>query len=246
MLTKLVASNGREFFGKHPTDQLDLNTETPFGRRLAVAVGGLMEVGLPAGRADVMSSTHAFEVEWVSSWRKGAQQAYAYGAMSQLIPALAVMGHTQGLAKYLPIIESVVNEMVGLELWVYDHSTEAWLRCDADATAAIRVLAEQEATLNPQPVQVDQAAVRQEEYAARLSAREAEKATWDDDHRRRVEEWEARPRATHPCPHGGEHASKSAEVDCSTERAIKVACDGPPFPLSVINELRNLLPPAGR
>jgi hypothetical protein len=246
VLTKLAAANGREFFGTHPDNQMDVNSETPFGRRLATAVDGLMEVGLPAGRADVMSSTHAFEVEWVSSWRKGAQQAYAYGAMSQLIPALAVMGHTQGLARYLPIIEIVANEMVGLDLWVYDHGTEAWLHCDANATAAIRLLAKQEADLNPPPVQVDQAAVRQDEYAARLAAREAERATWDEDHRRRVEEWEARPRATYPCPHGGEHASKKAEADCSTERAIKVACDGPPFPPSVINELRNLLPPVKR
>lgn len=93
---------------------------------------------MPAGRADVLSASHAYEVEPVTSWRKGAQQAYAYGAMSGLTSTLAVFGHSDNLADYLPIIEAVMADMVGLELWIYDHSAERWLPCDAETVARIR------------------------------------------------------------------------------------------------------------
>lgn len=48
----------------------------------------------------------------------------------------------------------------------------------------------------------------------------------------------------------GDHAT-AAEADIALRahrvaKAIKLACAGPPLPPSVIDELRSLLPPAGR
>lgn len=45
--------------------------------------------------------------------------------------------------------------------------------------------------------------------------------------------------------------AKAAEADIALRahrvaKAIKLACAGPPLPPAVIDELRNLLPPAGR
>lgn len=48
-----------------------------------------------------------------------------------------------------------------------------------------------------------------------------------------------------PAPPPPPPTPKPPKFDERTERAIKVACQGPPFPPEVIAALRNLLPPVG-
>jgi hypothetical protein len=57
---------------------------------LARQVGGLTEVRLPLGLADVMTGDAVFEVEPRHSWRDGARQALAYSRQCGLPPALAL------------------------------------------------------------------------------------------------------------------------------------------------------------
>lgn len=57
---------------------------------LARQVGGLTEVRLPLGFADVMTDDAVFEVEPRHSWRDGARQALAYACQCGLPPALAL------------------------------------------------------------------------------------------------------------------------------------------------------------
>jgi len=110
--TFVTAPDGRQFRGRRP-GELGVHGEAPYIAALAEQVGGIAEVVLPAGRADVATNTHVYEVEPARSWRRGAQQAYAYGAMSGLAPVLALFGE----ADYLDIYVKVRDRMPGLALW---------------------------------------------------------------------------------------------------------------------------------
>jgi hypothetical protein len=106
--------DGRIFRGRHPHSLGDQG-EAPYIAKLAQATGGICEVTLPAGRADVATDTHVYEVEPVKSWRKGAQQAFAYAGMTGLEPVLALFG----AADYFPIYQRIRDRMRGLTLWVW-------------------------------------------------------------------------------------------------------------------------------
>ena len=110
----LTLPGGELAVGRWPQD-LGTTGEAPYIANLAIAVRGIAEVKLAAGRADAANATHVWEVEPVKSWRHGAQQAYAYSAMSGLSPALALFGN----ADYLSIYLEVRDKMCGLQLWVW-------------------------------------------------------------------------------------------------------------------------------
>lgn len=110
----ITVPDGRQFKGRYP-HLLGSAGEGPYIAELAEAVDGIAEVILPAGRADVATNTDVFEVEPVATWVKGAQQAFAYGGMSGLHPAVALFGE----AEYLPIFLRVRDQMPGLTLWVF-------------------------------------------------------------------------------------------------------------------------------
>lgn len=110
----LTLPNGGSAIGQWPQDVVGTG-EGPYIANLASAVRGIAEVKLPAGRADVANETHVWEVEPVRSWRHGAQQAYAYSAMSGLLPALALFG----AADYLSIYLQIRDGMPPIQLWVW-------------------------------------------------------------------------------------------------------------------------------
>lgn len=72
---------------------------------------------LPCGRADVLTQSHAFEVEPVRSWRQGARQAFSYAGMTGLTPALALIGEFDAW----PMYRRIRDRMPPLELWVWTH-----------------------------------------------------------------------------------------------------------------------------
>lgn len=111
----ITVPDGRVFRGRR-ANTLGDQGEAPYIAALARQVGGIVEVILPAGRADVATETHVFEVEPVGSWRTGAQQAFAYAGMSGLAPALALFGP----ADYLPIYLRIRDKMPGLSLWAWE------------------------------------------------------------------------------------------------------------------------------
>lgn len=116
------SDKARIFYGQWPQSILfRRDAEAPYIVALAGHVRGIVEVTLPAGRADVANSTHIFEVEHVRSWRKGAQQAFAYGGMTGLRPVLAVFGE----ADYLPIYLRIRDRLPGLELLVWNGAWSA-------------------------------------------------------------------------------------------------------------------------
>ena len=115
----VTAPDGRTYRGRWPQD-LGTNGEAPYIKALAAQVRGVPEVVLPAGRADVATSTTVFEVEPAKSWRTGAQQAFAYAGMTGLAPALALFGEADWLSLYLRIRD----RMMPLALWRWSYG--AW------------------------------------------------------------------------------------------------------------------------
>lgn len=114
----IKAPDGIQVFrGRYPGSLGDRG-EAPYIARLAERVGGIVEVMLPVGRADVANDTTVFEVEPVRSWRKGARQAFSYAGMSGLRPALALFGDFPD-RDLLPTFIRVRDGMAPLELWVW-------------------------------------------------------------------------------------------------------------------------------
>lgn len=77
-----------------PFLRLDVPTDAPekvWVGALARLVGGNVEVDFPRGRADVVSETHAIEVDRWEKWKEGLGQAIYYGREAGLIPTLALI-----------------------------------------------------------------------------------------------------------------------------------------------------------
>lgn len=131
----VTSPDGRKFFGRYP--QTVRTKEAAQIASLALRVGGIAEVTLPAGRADVATDTDVYEVEPVGSWKAGARQAFAYSAMSGLTANLALFGP----ADYLPIYLRIRDRMPGLTLWRLrgTHSDgRGWVKITSRAEAARR------------------------------------------------------------------------------------------------------------
>lgn len=106
--------DGRIFYGRWP-QSLGTRGEAPYIAALARHVRGVAEVTLVAGRADVATNEQVFEVEPARQWRRGAQQAFAYGGMTGLRPVLALFGPID----LLPIYLRIRDKMTPLELWAW-------------------------------------------------------------------------------------------------------------------------------
>lgn len=128
----VTGPDSRTYRGRWPQN-LGEKGEAPYIAALARHVQGVAEVILPAGRCDVATGTDVYEVEPVRSWRKGAQQAFAYAGMTGLRPALALFGP----ADYLPIYLAMRDRMPGLALWVWE-GWGAWTRVTSRTVAARR------------------------------------------------------------------------------------------------------------
>lgn len=116
----VTVPDGRTFQGIWPQN-LPATGEGPFIWLACRQFHGVPEVTLPAGRCDFATNADAriahaaCEVEPASSWRKGAQQAYAYGGMTGMTPVLLLIGP----GDYEAIREKVRRRMSGLTVYRY-------------------------------------------------------------------------------------------------------------------------------
>jgi hypothetical protein len=89
--SSIMTAGGRLFWGHPPGCRLGPVSERAKRDELATMLRGLVEVRVAVGRADLMTSTHVFEVERLKTWSTGLQQAVAYAAVSEQRPALALV-----------------------------------------------------------------------------------------------------------------------------------------------------------
>lgn len=129
---QLVGIVGRKL---SPARARFLRPELAYRDELAMQLGGRIEHRLPFGRADVATDTDVFEVEPATRWRKGAQQAVFYGAVSGLRPNLAVfddMPVSPELATAIFDAITTSDALLGLRLWARDGSTWALVTSSPD------------------------------------------------------------------------------------------------------------------
>lgn len=122
--------DGRVMYGRWPQG-MRATGEGPYIAALARQTGGVCEVVLPVGRADVATPTTVFEVEPASQWRTAVRQVLGYAGQTGLIPAIALFGP----ADYLRIYLFVRDRLPGLELWVYRYR---WEHVQSRKTAALK------------------------------------------------------------------------------------------------------------
>lgn len=87
---------------------------------LARDVGGITEVTLPYGRADVATATTVFEVEGKENWRTGVRQVLAYAAQSEVSPALALFG-AAAPSEVLDLYLQLRDGTPVIALWWFSH-----------------------------------------------------------------------------------------------------------------------------
>jgi DNA-binding CsgD family transcriptional regulator len=93
--------------------------ETPYRDELAAQVGGVVELLMPFGRADVATQTDVFEVEPADRWSTGLQQAAAYGVLSGRRPNLAIYAETIiPVEKAVRIFEAMADLPTPIGLWI--------------------------------------------------------------------------------------------------------------------------------
>ena len=62
-----------------------------YQERIAAALGGKVEVGVPNGRVDVVTETHAIEVEFASAWKHSIGQALWYALQTGKKPGIVLV-----------------------------------------------------------------------------------------------------------------------------------------------------------
>lgn len=65
--------------------------EAAWIRAFAQEVGGQSEVAVEHGRADVVTSEFAFELDWLDKWHEGIGQALHYASATEKRPGLALI-----------------------------------------------------------------------------------------------------------------------------------------------------------
>lgn len=84
--------------------------------------GGQTEVRLPDGtRCDIVTETHAVEVEWAHKWYEGFGQALWYGFQLNKTPGIVLILRNEGDRKFLVRIRSLAaHHGIDLRVWVMD------------------------------------------------------------------------------------------------------------------------------
>lgn len=128
-------------------ERYDAEPESYYRDLLAEHVGGETEVRLPFGRADVVTETHAFEVEPISRWRKGVAQALQYAAQVPQRGAIALYGDPLALPDVHAALAALPEP--GLELWWLADGQ--FVRVEDGAQAASYIPAPTEPEHAPEP-----------------------------------------------------------------------------------------------
>jgi hypothetical protein len=119
---RIILPSGQSIRGTVPGlhRERPLTGERLLSDQLGQQVGGILEAGLPYGRADVLTSAAVFEVESYPTWRTGVRQVLAYAAQTGLSPQLALFGAARGdevLSLYLQLRDG----SPAIALWWYSH-----------------------------------------------------------------------------------------------------------------------------
>lgn len=89
---------------------------------LATHLNGIQEQKVNNGRVDIVTSTHAIEVEWASNWKHSIGQALWYGLQTGKKPGIILIKKTIDDRKYGIMLESALDYAglgENIEVWFY-------------------------------------------------------------------------------------------------------------------------------
>ena len=88
----------------------------------AKANGGKVEVRMPDDtRCDVVTKTHAVEVDWAYKWQEAVGQSLWYSYQSNLKPGIVLILRTEKDRKYLLKLNSLIDgKKLDIKVWVID------------------------------------------------------------------------------------------------------------------------------
>lgn len=143
----------RKVMGFIPDSPKHLLKECDYRDALAVKVGGITEVQMAIGRADVMTPEMVFEVKALAEWKRGVMQVLAYSAESGLPPSIAVF---DGGADAPSEEAWRVCKAVGVSIWW--HGPKGWRRHYKNPKSEATALLIRELQRTQQPLTPDELA----------------------------------------------------------------------------------------
>ena len=97
-------------------------SEAAYIRKLAAHLGGRAEVSVNSGRVDILTATHAIEVERANKWKNSIGQALWYGLQTGKRPGIILLVTDNSQFKYLQQLVSSLT-YAGLtdhvRVWAY-------------------------------------------------------------------------------------------------------------------------------
>lgn len=87
--------------------------------------GGEAEVTLPDGsRCDILTATHAIEVDWAPKWAEAVGQSLWYSFQTNKQPGIVLIVRTDNDQKHLLRLRSLVeHQKLNIRVWVMDGAS---------------------------------------------------------------------------------------------------------------------------
>lgn len=95
-------------------------SEIEFSKILAKVVNGETEYRLPDdSRVDILTTTHAIEVDWARKWPEGVGQALYYGVVTGRQPVVLLLTDAALESRFINRCH-LVCDTYRISLWIYD------------------------------------------------------------------------------------------------------------------------------
>lgn len=91
------------------TLSLSQGSEADYSRIIQKHLGGEMEVHVFAGRADLVTETHAYEIEFAPNWKEAIGQALWYGLQTNKKPGIVIIMKHQKEFTYVQQLVSALD-----------------------------------------------------------------------------------------------------------------------------------------
>lgn len=84
-------------------------SESIYTYEINTELGGQLEVSVPSGRVDILTETHAFEVEMASKWKEAIGQALWYGLQTDRQAGVILIKRTAKEFKFVQQLQSTLD-----------------------------------------------------------------------------------------------------------------------------------------
>ncbi len=114
-------------------------SEADYQRAIAAKWGAVTEFAVTSGRVDILTDTHAVEVEFAAKWKNSIGQALWYGLQTNREPGIILILKDRSDFKYLQQLQSAIDYAgIGpqIKVWAYPDDFPGLGVSDARAVRA--------------------------------------------------------------------------------------------------------------